>query len=107
MGELLDLDHLQDRIKGYVDLRSQNMIPKEGELRKEAKFILVEVMLRGKVPRGEAKRIIGLGERTARSLVSQLEEEDLITSESHRSPIRFSIPPKVVGYYFPIYIPRG
>lgn len=107
MRELLDLDNLQNRIVGYVDLRSQNMISGEEELRTEAKFILREVMLRGKVPRGEAKRITGLGERTARSLVSQLEEEGLISSESHRSPIEFNIPSKVVGYYFPNLYPEG
>lgn len=107
MRGLLDLDNLQNRIVGYVDLRSQNMISGEEELRTEAKFILREVMLRGKVPRGEAKRITGLGERTARSLVSQLEEEGLISSESHRSPIEFNIPSKVVGYYFPNLYPEG
>lgn len=107
MRDLLDLDNLQNRIVGYVDLRSQNMISGEKELRTEAKFILREVMLRGKVPRGEAKRITGLGERTARSLVSQLEEEELISSETHRSPIEFNIPPKVVGYYFPNLYPEG
>ncbi len=107
MGELLDLDNLQNRIKGYVDLRSNSIISGEKELRSEAKYILVEVMLRGEVPRGEAKRISGLNERTARSLVSQLEKEELITSESHRSPIRFNIPPKVVGYYFPSLYPEG
>ena len=107
MGELLDLDNLQDRIKGYVNMRSNKLISGEDELRQDAKYILVEVMLRGEVPRGEAKRISGLNERTARSLVSRLEKEGLVTSESHRSPIRFSIPPKVVGYYFPNLYPEG
>ena len=64
-------------------------------------------MLRGEVPRREAKRITGLGERTARSLVSHLEDEELIAAESHRSPIRFNIPAKVVGYYFPNLYPEG
>ncbi|HKJ34628.1 MAG TPA: Fic family protein [Balneolales bacterium] len=107
MGELLDLDKLQDRIKGYVDLRSNKIISGDNELRPEAKYILVEVMLRGEISRGDAKRISGLNERTARSLVSQLEKEKLITSESHRGPIRFNIPPKVVGYYFPNLYPEG
>lgn len=107
MGKLLDLDNLQERISGYVYLRSQHMIADENELRKEAKYILKEVMLRGEVSRGEAKRVTGLGERTARKLLSQLEEEELISSESHRSPVRLSIPPKVVGYYFPDLYPEG
>ncbi|MEL7833027.1 hypothetical protein [Fodinibius sp. Rm-B-1B1-1] len=66
MGELLDLDNLQNRINGYVNQRSHNMLPDEEELREEAKYVLREVMLRGEVPRGEAKHITDLGERTAR-----------------------------------------
>jgi Fic family protein len=107
MGELLDLDNLQNRINGYVNQRSQNMLLGEEELREEAKYVLREVMLRGEVPRGEAKHITGLGERTARKLISQLEDEELVVSESHRSPIRFNIPEKVVGQYFPNLYPEG
>lgn len=83
------------------------MIAGEPALRQEARYILTEVMLRGEVSRGEAKRVTGLGDRTARKVVSQLEEEELITSENHRSPLRFNIPAKVVGYYFPNLYPEG
>jgi Fic family protein len=107
MKELLQLENLRERIIGYVNLRSQNMIPDEEPLREEAKYVLVEIMTRGEVARGEVKRISGLGERTARDLTSQLESEELITSESHRSPLRFNIPAKVVGYYFPRLYPEG
>lgn len=107
MKELLQLDKLRERIIGYVNLRSQNMIPDEEPLREEAKYVLAEIMTRGEVPRGEMKRISGLGERTARDLTSQLESEELIVSESHRSPLRFNIPAKVVGYYFPKLYPEG
>lgn len=107
MKELLQLENLRDRIIGYVNLRSQNMIPDEGLLREEAKYVLAEIMTRGEVARGEVKRISGLGERTARDLTSQLESEELITSHSHRSPLRFNIPGKVVGYYFPKLYPEG
>ncbi|MCG2590142.1 Fic family protein [Rhodohalobacter sulfatireducens] len=107
MIELLQLENLRERIIGYVNLRSQNMIPDDGTLREEAKYVLAEIMTRGEVARGEVKRISGLGERTARDLTSQLVREELITSESHRSPLRFNIPGKVVGYYFPKLYPEG
>jgi Fic family protein len=107
MSELLDLDNLHQRIAGYVGLRSQNMIAEERTLRQEAKYVLTEVMLRGEVSRGDAKRLTGLGDRTARKVVSQLEREKLIISESHRGPVRFNIPAKVVGYYFPNLYPAG
>ncbi len=64
-------------------------------------------MVRGEVPRGEIKRISGLGERTARDLTSQLESEELVVSKNHRSPLRFNVPAKVVGYYFPKLYPEG
>lgn len=107
MKELLQLENLRERIIGYVNLRFQNMIPDEEPLREEAKYVLVEIMTRGEAARGEVKRISGLGERTARDLTSQLEREALIKSESHRSPLRFNIPGKVVGYYFPKLYPEG
>lgn len=107
MNELLQLENLRKRIIGYVNLRSQNMIPDEEPLREEAKYVLVEIMTRGEVARGEVKRISGLGERTARDLTSQLEREELVVSDGHRSPLRFNIPAKVVGYYFPKLYPEG
>jgi hypothetical protein len=64
-------------------------------------------MMRGEIARGEVPRLIGLGERTATDLISQLLEEELVTSDSHRSPLRFHVPAKVVGYYFPDLYPEG
>lgn len=107
MKEMLQLENLVDRIAGYVNLRSENMIPGEKPLRPEAKHILAEAAIKGEVPRGEVKRLSGLGERTARDLTRQLENEELVTSDSHRSPLRFHIPSNVVGYYFPSLYPEG
>jgi len=107
MSELLDPDNLVKRIHGYIDLRAQGIVTGEKELKEESKYILTEVMLRGEISRGDAKRVTGLPERTARRILSALEDEELVTSESHRSPVRFSIPPKVVGYYFPDLYPEG
>ncbi len=107
MKELLQLEKLRDRIIGYVNLRSENMIPNEEPLRTEAKYVLAEIMMRGEIGRGEVKRISGLAERTARDLTSQLESEELIKSASHRAPLQFHVPSKVVGYYFPSLYPEG
>lgn len=107
MKEMLQLEKLRERIIGYVHLRSENMIPQEDPLRIEAKYVLTEVMMRGEIARGEVKRISGLAERTARDLTSQLEREGLIKSYNHRAPLRFHVPAKVVGYYFPSLYPEG
>lgn len=107
MRDLLKLENLRERITGYVDLRSRMMIPNEKPLRTEARYVLSEIMMRGEIARGEVKRISGLGERTARDLTSQLEKEALIKSNSHRAPLQFHVPSKVLGYYFPALYPEG
>ncbi len=107
MKKMLGLDELHKRIVSYVNRRADQTIPDEKVLRAEAKYVLTEVMMRGEIVRGEVPRLIGMGERTATDLIRQLLEEELVTSTSHRAPIRFHIPSKVVGYYFPDLYPAG
>lgn len=107
MKKLLALDGLYNRIEGYVNRRADNTLLDEPPLRTEAKHVLTEVMMRGEIARGEVPRLIGLGERTATALIKQLLKEELVVSSSHKAPIRFHIPSKVVGYYFPDLYPIG
>jgi len=107
MKKLLLLDGLYKRIVSYVNRRADQTLPDEKALRPEAKYVLTEVMMRGEIARGEVPRLIGLGERTATDLIKQLLDEELVHSESHRAPLRFHIPGKVVGYYFPDLYPAG
>jgi Fic family protein len=107
MEKLLSLDSLHKRIVSYVNRRADEALFEENKLRPEAKYVLTEIMMRGEIARGEVPRLIGLGERTATDLISQLLEEELVTSDSHRSPLRFHVPAKVVGYYFPDLYPEG
>ena len=107
MKQLLSLDGLYTRIENYVNLRAGGALPTEKPLRPEAKYVLTEVMMRGEIARGEVPRLIGLSERTATTLIRQLLDEELVTSGSHRAPLRFHIPAKVIGYYFPDLYPAG
>ena len=107
MKKMLSLDGLYNRIVSYVNRRADNTLPDEKPLRPEAKHVLTEVMMRGEIPRGEVSRLIGMGERTATDLIGQILDEELVTSRSHRSPLRFHVPAKVVGYYFPDLYPAG
>lgn len=102
MSRLLDLDGLQKRMAGYVE-RQVSL----GTLKSEAFLLLREALLRGEIPRGEAPRITGLPERTARRTLKNLLEQKLITSESEKSPVRLSFPAKVAGDYFPRLYPEG
>jgi Fic family protein len=102
MTELLDFDGLQKRILGYVD--RQVVL---GELPNEASYLLREALLRGEIPRGEAPRITGKPERTARRILKDLLDKKLLHAETEKGPVRILFPTRAVGYYFPRLYPEG
>ncbi|MGK2907259.1 MAG: Fic family protein [Desulfuromonadales bacterium] len=102
MSTLLDIDGLQKRIIGYVN--RQTVL---GELQPESGYLLREVLMRGEVPRGEASRITGKAERTARRILKDLLEKKLLSTETEKGPVRLSFPTRAVGYYFPRLYPEG
>lgn len=101
MQQLLNLDSLSARMIYYLELRRCGGIPHVKPIRLEAQYLLKDVLLRGEVARGEASRITGLKERTARTLVSELLQADLLQSSSSHAPLRIKIPVAVGEYYFP------
>ncbi|GAB4230729.1 MAG: Fic family protein [Kiloniellaceae bacterium] len=102
MADLLELDGLQKRITGYVERQASY-----GELAPEAAYLLREALLRGEFPRGEAVRITGRPERTARRILKSLLDRRLLVSDSEKGPVRLSFPARVTGYYFPRLYPEG
>ena len=102
MSGLLDLDGLQKRIAGYVERQVSF-----GELTPEAFYLLREALLRGGVPRGEAARITGRPERTARRILKSLLDKKLLVADTEKGPVRLSFPASVAGYYFPQLYPEG
>jgi len=102
MGGLLELDGLENRITAYIQRRATlNEIDPTGA------FLLRDVLVRGEVARGEASRITGKPERTARRIVNTLLEENLLTSETPKGALRIGFPTKAIGYYFPRLYPEG
>ena len=106
MKDILDADQLLRRVHKYVSVRAVETSGRP-ELRSEARYLLETVLLRGSIARGEAPRITGLGERTARTLVSSLLEEGLLESENHKAPLRAGFPTHVVGWWFSHLYPEG
>ena len=102
MADLLDFDGLQKRIIGYVDRQASF-----GELQPEASYLLRETLLRGEVPRGEATRITGRPERTARRILKDLLDKKLLCADTEKGAVRLSFPARAVGYYFPRLYPEG
>ncbi len=104
MASQLQLDDLRQRIEGYVERRSGGGLgPK---LVPPARHLLVEALLRGRVARGDAARVTGTSDRTARRMLSGLVDEGLLVSDTPKGPVRLGLPVKVVGFYFPLLFPE-
>lgn len=102
MKGMLEPDEMMERITHLVD--RPGLI---GDLPPEAAHLLREVFMRGEVPRGEAGRITGKPERTARRILKTLLDDRLLASDSEKGPVRLGIPARVAGYYFPRLYPEG
>ena len=102
MSSLLELDGMKKRIWGYVE-RQVHM----GELQKESGYLLMETFLNGEIQRGEASRITGKPERSARRILSDLLDKSLLVSDSKKGPVRLAFPAKIAAYYFPRLYPEG
>ena len=97
MSGLFALDTLVDRLKVYVARR---------ELKGEAFRILEQVLQRGELPRGEAGRVSGLGERTARDLLAALVRDGILGSGTPKGPVSLSFPLDAVEILFPSLFPE-
>ncbi len=102
MSGLLELDGMKRRISGYVE-RQVHL----GELQKESVYLLHEVFTNGEINRGEAARITGKPERSARRVLKDLLDKSLLRSNSEKGPVRLAFPAKVAAYYFPKLYPEG
>jgi hypothetical protein len=92
MENLVQPDRLRTRILMWSEeeIRLGNLPPKSG-------FVLEAVLYRGELPRGDAAKIVGTGERQARHVVSSLIAKGVFTSESPRAPLRLVFPATVAG----------
>lgn len=110
MHELLKLDGLLERLRGYVTMRGAALIPapKPGQpsLKPEATYLLQEALLRGQVSRGEIIRVSGMAERTGRILLGQLLDEGLLCSDTPKGAVRLGLGTHLAGYLFPDLYPQ-
>jgi Fic family protein len=97
MSGLFALDTLVDRLKIYVARR---------ELKREAFDLLEQILQRGELPRGEAGRVTGLKERTARDLLAALVAHGIIGSDTPKGPVSLRFPLHAVDILFPSLFPE-
>jgi Fic family protein len=105
MSRLLELDDLLARTEHYAARRAAGGMG--ARLAPQAALLLREALLRGEFPRGDAPRITGTSERTARRILGTLVGERLLASDTPKGPVRLGLPVHAVGFYFPQLFPEG
>ena len=103
MSKMLKLDEMKARIAALIAFRSQF----DKGIRAEAIAPLYHLFLAGPTPRGEFQQMTGLGERTARSLLSRLIETRLATSTSHTAPVQLAFPLDALQFLLPEMYPEA
>ena len=99
MANLFDLETLGVRLTRYVE-RSETLRP-------EAAALLREALTRGRFERGEAPRITGLPERTARRVLNDIVDEGLLASESPKTAVSLRFPAHALDRLFPRLYPEA
>jgi len=105
MTQLLDLPSLKQRIAGLVLVRTEQ--GPSAEYRREAVLPLHHVLAAGPVSRGEFVQMTGLGERTARKLLSRLLKDGLLVSDSPKGEVGIGFPLDALGMLFPNLYPEA
>lgn len=103
MSRMFDLDGMKARIQALITFRAAN----DKRIRPEAVLPLYHLFLAGPCSRGEFQQMTGLGERTARALLSRLIETGLVTSTSHAAPVRFAFPLDALQFLLPELYPEA
>lgn len=97
MSELFDLENLGQRLSIYVD--------RHEKLKPEGAKLLQEALMRGQFDRGEAPRITGLPERSARRVLSDLIAEGLLAG-TQKGPVSLRFPSHSLEILFPRLYPE-
>jgi hypothetical protein len=97
MSGLFDLDTLVERLRIYVQRR---------DFKPEALHILEQVLQRGELARGEAGRVSGLKERSARELLAALILDGILGSDTPKGPVSLRFSLDAIEILFPSLFPE-
>lgn len=93
MSGLFEIDTLARRFKLYVD-QSERLKP-------EAVRLLEEALIRGSFERGDAPRITGLPERSARRILNDVIADGLLASDTPKGAVSLRFPVDAQDILFP------
>lgn len=97
MSSLFDLNGLSARLEAFV--------AEHRSLKRESLPLLKEALVRGEIERGEAARITGLPERTARRVLNDLQQLGLLASATPKSAVSLRFPAHSLEVLFPRLFP--
>lgn len=98
MAGLFEFERLLERLKFYGEYR---------QMKPEAFLILERVLIMGEMPRGEADRITGLKERSARMILSDLINDGILASATPKGPVSLRFTSAAVEVLFPRLFAEG
>jgi len=76
-----------------------------GRLPQRAAQVLEAVLYRGELPRAEVVSLLGVPERTARRVTSELLQQGVLVSTSSRAPVRLAFPAALASRWMPGLFP--
>lgn len=97
MAEMFAFSTLEDRLHAYVEMRG---------IKPEAFYLLQHALQRGDLPRGDAARVTGMGERSARQTLRALLDAGILGSETPKGPVSLRFPLDAVEILFPSLFPQ-
>lgn len=98
MASLFELKTLGSRLRRLVEERAT--------FKRETAPLLEEALIRGEIERGEAARITGLPERTARRVLNDVIDAGLLASETPKGPVSLRFPADSLETLFPRLYPQ-
>lgn len=107
MKRMLELDGMKRRIEALVVFRMETERDSGRGMRREATLPLHYAFTSGPMSRSEFTQMSGLGERTARSLLSYLLRAGLLVSDSKLGPVRLGLPLDALQFLFPALYPEA
>lgn len=97
MSGLFELDTLVRRLQALAE--------RHFEMRAEAARLLEEAAIRGEFERGDAGRITGLSERSARRVLNEVIGKGLLGSDTPKGPVSIRFTPDAAEVVFPRLFP--
>jgi hypothetical protein len=103
MDKMLNLSEMRKNLEALISFRSSQ----DKEIRREAIVPLYHLYLAGPTKRGDFLQMTGLGERTARSLLSRLLKTGIVTSANHKAPIQLAFSLDSLQFLLPNLYPEA